>query len=173
MNKMRFGNQEGSILLWFMSIVPLVIVLLMNPPLVITVCIFASIVFGLFAISWLPYLITKYHLRPGIDKCGSNETTWLRITKDRMIMPQFDDKGPYGQTKGITYGEKADVIDDGAFPIRWVNGNPGILMYDLMNTSVDLNKSVARKKMKEEYGIRSGIDGYQKAKKEKERVHDR
>ena len=39
-------------------------------------------------------------------------------------------------------------------------------MYDLMNTSVDLDKSVARKKMSKEFGIRSGIEGYEKAKKQ-------
>jgi len=86
-------------------------------------------------------------------------------------MPQFAEKGPYGQTKGITFKEKADVIDDGNFGVRWLNGNPGIIMYDLMNTSADLNKSVARKKMKEEFGIRSGVEGYEIAKQEKEVLH--
>ena len=172
MNKIRFGNQEGSIILWFISIVPLMIIFLTSPPLIVTICIVASIIFGIFAISWMPYLISKYQLRPDIDKCMRNETTWERITKDRIITRQFVDRGPYGQTKGITHNEKADVIDDGSFPLRRMNGNPAILMYDLMNTSVDLKASVARKKMKEEFDVRSGIEGYDKAKKERMRIHD-
>ena len=166
MNRMRFGNPEASVMLWFMGIVPLVIIMAMNPPGLIVVCIFASIIFTLISACWMPYLITKNHLRPAVDKCGHNETTWLRITKDRIVVPQFVDKGPYGQTRGVTFKEKADVVDDGSFPIKWLNGNPCILMYDLMNTSVDLNKSVARKKMQKQYGIRSGIEGYHKAKNE-------
>ena len=163
MNKIRFGNIEGSILLWFISLIPLILIFITNPPMIVFALIFASMVFGLIAICWLPYLITKYDLRPGIDKCMNNETTWVRVTKDRIIKPQFVDKGPYGQTKGITHKEKADVIDDGMFPIRWMNGNPGIIMYDLMNCSIDLNKSVGRSLMKKKFKIRSGIDGYKKA----------
>uniref|UniRef100_A0A6M3M267 Uncharacterized protein n=1 Tax=viral metagenome TaxID=1070528 RepID=A0A6M3M267_9ZZZZ len=114
----------------------------------------------------MPYIIAKNQLRCAIDRCKPDETTWLRITKDHIIVPQFVDKGPYGQTKGVTYKQKADVIDDGSFPIRWLNGNPSILMYDLMNTNVDLKKSIARKKMKIRFGIRSGVEAYDKAKKE-------
>lgn len=149
-----------------MGIIPLLIVLMTNPPVIVMICTIFSIIFTMFAVAWLPYLITKYQLRPGIDKCKPNETTWARFTKDHIFMPQFVDKGPYGQTKGVTYKEKADVIDDGSFTIHWLNGNPGIIMYDLMNTSVDLNKSVARKQMSKKHGIRSGIEGYRKAKKE-------
>jgi hypothetical protein len=155
-----------------MSILPLAIIMVTNPPEIIIVCVIASVVFGLIGACWMPYLITKNHLRPAIDKCGHNETTWLRITKDRIVLPQFADKGPYGQTKGVTFREKADVMDDGAFPIRWLNGNPGIIMYDMMNTNVDLNKSVARKLMKQEHGIRSGIEGYHKAKQDKKVMFD-
>ena len=167
MNKLRFGTPEATIMIWFMGLLPLMIILSTNPPGLVMICVFASIMFTLISACMMPYIVTKNHLRPAIDKCGQNETTWLRITKDRIVIPQFVDKGPYGQTKGTTFREKADVIDDGSFPIRWFNGNPCILMYDLMNTSIDLNKSVARKKMQKEHGIRSGIEGYNKAKKER------
>lgn len=166
MNKIRFGVLEASCLLWFIGIVPLIIILLTNPPAIVMICVIASVFFTLMAVSILPYLITKYHLRPAIDKCQKDETTWCRVTKDRLVIPQFVDKGPYGQTKGVTYKAKADVIDDGNFPLHWLNGNPCILMYDLMNTSIDLNKSVARGIMRKKYGIRSGIEGYKRAEKE-------
>ena len=166
MNKFRFGNPELTIMLWLVGFFPLVLILGMNPPMIIFVCIVASCMFTFFSACWMPYLVTKYHLRPAIDKCGANETTWCRTTKDSIIIPQFVDKGPYGQTKGVTFKEKADVMDDGSFPIRWLNGNPGIIVYDLMNTNVNLKKSVARKKMKLKFGVRSGVEGYNKAKQE-------
>ena len=166
MNKIRFGNPELSILIWFMGIMPLIMVLMVTANPIIIMCILFSIIFTMFAVAWLPYLITKNHLRAGIDKCKPNETTWIRFTKDHILMPQFVDKGPYGLTKGVTYKAKADVIDDGSFAVHWLNGNPAIIMYDLMNSSVDLRKSVARKMMSKKYNIRSGIEGYEKAKKD-------
>lgn len=162
-NKIRIGHSEISICIWLMSIMPLILVMLMNPPFIVIACFLISMFIGMFAISWLPFFISKYRLRPAMDKCRENETTWCRVTKDRIIVPQFVDKGPYGQTKGITHKEKADIVDDGSFGCRWLNGNPAILMYDMMNTNIDLKKSVARKKMKEEYKVRSGVEGYKKA----------
>ena len=135
----------------------------MNPPIIYIICSIISMFIGLFAIGWLPYFVSRYHLRPQLDKCRENETTWCRVTKDRIIAAQFVDKGPYGQTKGIANKEKADIVDDGAFPCKWLNGNPAIIMYDMMNTNIDLNKSVAREKMKLKFGVRSGVEGYKKA----------
>jgi len=166
MNKIRFGNPELSVCMWFMSIVPLFLILnYYNLPLMAIFFIIISIIISLFAICWLPYLISKYHLRPGIDRYLKDETTWLRITKDHIVRPQFTDKGPYGQTKGTTYGEKADVIDDGSFPIKWMNGNSGIIMYDMLNVNINLDKNVARKQMQKKFGIRSGVEGYRNARK--------
>jgi len=175
MNKVRFGHSEYSIITWLVSIIPLLIILFVNPPQIpayesyymfVLVLIIFSIIIGIFAICWMPHLVAKYNLRPQIDKCKANETTWMRCTKDHILLSQFVDKGPYGQNKGVTYREKADIIDDGAFACKWLNGNPAVIMYDLMNTNADLNKSVARKKMKQDFGIRNGVEGYQKAKKE-------
>lgn len=176
-NKIRFGHSEYSILTWIVSIFPLFLVLFITPPFVgypamesymffLRALLILSVVIGIFAICWMPHLVAKYELRPQIDKCKRNETVWNRVTKDRIILTQFVDKGPYGQNKGVTYREKADIIDDGNFACRLLNGNPAVIMYDLMNTNVDLNKSVARKKMKEEYKVDSGIDAYKKARRE-------
>jgi len=170
-NKFRMGNPEYSILIWLVSLVPLLIILFLHPPILVTILIFFSIIIGIIAITWMPYYVSKYRLRAGLDKCKENETTWCRVTKDRIIIPQFVDKGAYGVTHGITNKEKADVVDDGSFPCKWLNGNPAIVMYDGINTSVDLLKSIARKKMMKIYGIRSGVEGYVKAKKEKKVVN--
>lgn len=172
MKRVRFGHPEYAIGCWIVSVFCVLPVLFMNPPLSVIVLTLASIFFGLIGISWLPYIVAKNQLRPAIDRAKPDETTWLRVTKDRIIVPQFVDKGPYGQTKGITYKEKADVIDDGNFPVRWLNGNPGIIMYDLMNTNADLNKSVSRGLMKKLFGVRSGIEAYNKAKDEGEVLLD-
>ena len=170
MNRIRIGHPEYGIITWIVGQIPLLLILFFNPPFIVTLLIFASITISVFGVTWLPHIISKNQLRPAIDKCKPGETTWCRVSKDRIIVPQFVTKGPYGQTKGVVYREKADVIDDGAFPIRWLNGNPCILMYDLMNTSIDLNKSVARKIMKKNFDIRSGIEAYEKCKKEKATV---
>jgi len=162
-NKFRVGNSEYSIITWIISIVPLVFVFMMSPPFLVMVMLFASILIGMVAIAWMPTLINKYKLRPAIDKCRENETTWCRVTKDRLIIPQFVDKGPYGQTKGSVNREKADVVDDGSFPCKWLNGNPAILMYDMMNTNIDLRKSVARKKIKFRWKVGNGVEAYKKA----------
>jgi len=166
MNRVRFGNSETSIMIWLISMFCSMSILFMNPPAIIIILVLVGILFGLLAICWMPYMVSKNQLRPAIDRCKPDETTWCRVTKDHIIVPQFVNKGPYGQTKGLTYKEKADVIDDGSFPVRWLNGNPCIIMYDLMNTNVDLNKSVARKKMKIKFGIRNGVEAYNRAKKE-------
>ena len=166
------GNPEISILCWFIGMFLLLLMVFLGMPTVYAIFTIMAIIFTLFGAAWCPYLICRYNLRPAIDRCKPGETTWLRVTKDHIIAPQFVDKGSYGQTKGVTFKDKADVLDDGEFGIRWLNGNPGIIMYDLMNTNVDLNKSVARKKMKQEYGIRSGVEGYQQAKKQGERIYD-
>jgi len=168
MKRVRFGHPEYGICCYLISIFCLMAICFMGPPTVVIVLIIASMFFGIIGVTWLPYIVAKNQLRPAIDRAKPDETTWLRITKDHIIAPQFVDKGPYGLTKGVTHKEKADVIDDGSFPVRWLNGNPAIIMYDLMNTNADLNKSVARKKMKEQYGVRSGIEAYNIAKDKKE-----
>ena len=166
MNSIRFGHSEYSILCWVVSLIPLLIVFVLNPPVLVIMLIIASVIISLVAICWMPSVVAKYHLRPAIDRCKSNETTWLRITKDRIIAPQFVSKGPYGQNKGVTYGKKADIIDDGTFGVKWLNGNPSVIMYDLMNTNANLDRSVARKLMTKKFKIRSGVEGYEQARKE-------
>lgn len=173
MNKIRFGNSEIAITLWIFSVFLIVFTFMYPFPLVIQLLLLFSMFLSGAAVLWLPLLINKYQLRPTIDKCGKEETTWCRCTLDRILIPQFVSKGPYGQTKGVTYKEKADVIDDGEFPCKWLNGNPAIIMYDGMNTSIDLRKSIARKQMTKKYGVRSGIEAYNLAKEKGALLHDK
>jgi len=172
MNKIRIGAPEISIMCWFVGMFLMLMTIFMGMPWIYIMFIVCAIVFTLIGTCWTNWYVCKYKLRPAIDRCRPGETTWLRVTKDHIIAPQFVDKGSYGQTKGVTFKDKADVLDDGEFGIRWLNGNPGVIMYDLMNVNADLNKSVARKLMKQKFGIRSGIEGYNLAKKQRERVLD-
>ena len=109
---------------------------------------------------WLPFQIRKNRLTPLLDEAYPDETVWLRFTKDKIFIPQFVRKSTFGVTKGLIYGEKADVLDDGDFPIKTLNGNPAVLQYDLINTTIDLKKSLARRFMKKRYNIENGVDGY-------------
>lgn len=167
-SKIRIGHPEISVCIWIVSIIPIVIILFLNPPWFITMLVIVSILIGMFAITWLPYYVSKYRLRPAIDKCRENETTWCRVTKDHIVVPQFVNKGAYGANHGVAYKDKADIVDDGSFPCRWLNGNPTNIMYDMCNTSIDLRKSVARKLMKKKYGIKNGVEAYKKAVEEKQ-----
>jgi hypothetical protein len=122
--------------------------------------VFISVFLGFFAQLWLILKVHQFRLTPLLDEAKPNETIWLRTTKDHVFIPQFVPKGTLGNTKGLIYGEKADVLDDGDFPIKTLNGNSAILMYDLINTSIDLKKSLSRRLMKKRFGIMSGVDGY-------------
>jgi len=162
--RMRFGNLETAVSIYMVGLIFFMIMILLIMPLIYIVLMFMGIIFTLSGLLWICYLVARNKLRPLIDKCKPNETVWFRYTKDRLFIPQVVPKGPYGQTKGVINGVPADVVDDGDFPVRTLNGNPGIIVYDMMNTAVDLRKSVARKQMSKKYKIRNGIEGYQKAK---------
>lgn len=112
------------------------------------------------AIIWLPYHIRKNRLTPLLDDAAPYETVWLRFTKDKIFIPQFVKKGTFGVTKGLIYGEKADILDDGDFAVKTLNGNPAVITYDLVNTTIDLKKSLGRRIMKKRYNIESGVEGY-------------
>ena len=93
-NKMRVGHSEYSIFTWIASVVPLMIILFISPPpipefqsyyMFITILIIFSIVMGIFAICWLPFLIAKNQLRPQIDKCKPGESTWLVRQRIRLL----------------------------------------------------------------------------------------
>jgi hypothetical protein len=166
--KMRFGVLETAVSIYLLGLMFFIIMILMTMPLIYIVILFMGIIFTLSGLIYACYAVARNKLRPLIDKCKPNETVWFRFTKDRLFYPQIVPKGPYGQTKGVINGVPADVVDDGDFSVRAINGNPGIIMYDMMNTAVDLKKSVGRKQMAKKYKIRNGIEGYQKAKEQGE-----
>lgn len=126
--------------------------------------IFISAFINFFAQLWPVIQIRKNRLMPLLDEAYPDETVWLRFTKDKIFIPQFVKKSTFGVTKGLIYGEKADILDDGDFPVKTLNGNPATITFDLMNTTIDLKKSLARRFMKKRYNVESGVDGYKLAR---------
>jgi len=168
---MRFGHQETSISIYIIGAAPLILVMLYHEDFLLRFLAFISLFFTLLALCWILFIISRTRVSPLINKASPDETVWLRITKDRIFIPQFVRKGPYGQTKGVVFGAKADVLDDGDFPVKTLNGNPALIMYDMMNTAVNLKKSVARKETGNIFNIKTGRDAYKLAK-EKKKVID-
>jgi len=162
------GHQEISAGIFIISLVPLAIILGWPVPDIIKILIIASILFSFFAVLWPNYLISYNRLQPLINRIRpEEEVVWVRITKNRMLSFQVAKKGAYGQTKGIVHKHKADVVDKGDFPVRCINGNSAILVYDMMSHNVNAEHAVAWKKIFKKFKIRRGKDAYKKAKDEK------
>jgi len=157
---MRYGHCEKALTVWILSLFPILIMVFLGMPFWYKLLVFISLFISFFAMIWLPFQIRKNRLTPLLDEAYPDETVWLRFTKDKIFIPQFVRKSTFGVTKGLIYGEKADVLDDGDFPIKTLNGNPAVLQYDLINTTIDLKKSLARRFMKKRYNIENGVDGY-------------
>jgi len=145
--------------------VPLAFLIYIGMPFFYTIATAFTIFISFFAQMWPIHQVRKNRLTPLLDDAMPNETVWLRFTKDRIFIPQFVRKGIFGDTKGIIYGEKADQLDEGEFPIKTLNGNPAVLVYDMMNTTIDLRKSVSRRFMKKRYNIENGVEGYNIARR--------
>lgn len=161
---MRYGHLEKGLSLWIIGMVPLAFMIYMGMPMVYKLAGGLTIFISFFAQMWPVYQIRKNRLTPLLDDAMPHETVWLRFTKDRIFVPQFVKKSAFGVTKGVIYGEKADVLDEGDFPIKTLNGNPAVITYDMINTTIDLKKSVARRFMKKRYKVENGIDGYNTAR---------
>lgn len=157
---MRYGNCAKAFSLYVISLVPLLLILMLGMPFFYKLAVGLSSFISFFAMIWLPYQIRKNRLTPLMDDAFPDETVWLRFTKDRIFIPQFVKKGTFGVTNGLIYGEKADVLDEGDFPVKTLNGNPAVIIYDMVNTTIDLRKNISRKFMKKRYSIESGIEGY-------------
>ena len=162
---MRYGHCEKGLTLWLISIVPLLLMVIYGMPFFYKLSAGIVAFISFFAQLWPTFQIYKNRLTPLLDEATPDETVWLRFTKDHVFVPQFVKKGTLGNTKGVIYGEKADILDDGDFPVKTLNGNSAIITYDLINTSIDLKKSLARRFMKKRYDVTGGVDGYKLAHK--------
>jgi len=134
-------------------------------PVIIKVFILVGIIFTLFGIIWINYLVSYNQLTPLINHIRADkELIWVHVTKDNLLTFKLAKTGVYGQTKGMMGSKKADVINKGDFPIRFINGNRGIITYEKMSHNINLDHAVAWKKLFEEQKISTGEEAYQKAK---------
>jgi len=162
------GHQEVSMLIYVIGTVPFLIVLSWGLPFTVNALIIMGMIMILFAAIWPNFLISYNKLQPLINRIPPTDVVWLRFTKDGMFIPQVAKKGAYGQTKGIIYKQKADVIDKGDFPVRCINGNPGILVYDMISHNINPKQAVAWKRLFKKYNVESGKEAYKKAKEDEE-----
>lgn len=158
------GNQSVSIMVYMIGLSMFLLVFFISTSFFIQILMIFGIIFTLFALLWINYIISYNHLQVFINRIKPNQQVWLRFTSDGMFIPQLVKKGPYGQTKGVMYKQKADVIDKGDFPIRLINGNSGLIVYDRISHNINLKHAASWKKLFKEYEVSSGIDAYKKAK---------
>jgi len=164
-NENMIGNQELSIMLSVFGIFFIMIAMLMGMPFMYAFILFIGMTLMMSATIWLCYIISYNKLQPLINRIKpEGETVWIRITKSGKLTFQVAKNGPYGQTKGIANHENADVIDKGDFPIRCINGNPAILMWDMTSSNINPKLVVGWKQMVKKFGIRSSREAYVKAK---------
>ncbi len=157
---MRYGHLEKGFSLWIIGAIPIGLMVFLGMPFMFNIMAGLSLFILFFAQLWPVYHIRKNYLTPLLDDCYPDETVWLRFTRDKIFVPQFVKKSTFGATKGIVYGEKADVLDEGDFPVKTLNGNPAVIQFDMINTTIDLKQNLARRFMKKRYNIEGGVDAY-------------
>lgn len=164
------GQQEVSVSIMLMGILCFVLILMDRLASDLTkILVIAGMMFCIFAIGWLCYLISYNKLQPLINRIRpETDIVWVRITKGGMLTFQVARKGVYGQTKGIVSKHHADVVDKGDFPIRTINGNSAILVYDMMSHNANPKNAVAWKQIFKRHKIERGKDAYGIAKAEGE-----
>lgn len=170
---MRFGNCEKGAMLYVIGLFPLIILLFINKiaifqageqvPFWYSLLMVMSMFLTFMGLIWIILSINKNRLRGLMDEIKPEEVVLLRITQDGIFIPQVAPKGTFGTAKTVIYGEDADFFDTGEFPMKTLNGNRAMLVYDLMNVSINPKRSVARKVMKKY--VSDGRDGYKLAKK--------
>ena len=165
---MRFGNLEKGLFLYVSGMLPFLLLIYINKiavfkageqiPFWYSLMIVMGCFIQLMGIVWIIAKSRGSRSYVLMDDAFPEEVVVIRITKDGIIIPLFAPKGTYGKAETTCYGENADFMDDGAFPLRTINGNPAIIVYDLLNTALDFRRSIARKYMKRH--VEDGPDGY-------------
>ena len=173
---MRFGNLEKGVFLYVSGMMPFLILIYINKiavfaegeqiPFWYSIIIMMGCFIQFMGIIWIVAKARGSRSYVFMDDANPEEVVVLRVTKDGIILPLFAPKGTYGKAETSCYGENADFMDDGEFPLRTINGNPAIITYDLLNTALDFKRSIARKQMTRH--VENGIEGYKLWKKKKD-----
>lgn len=180
---MRFGNLEKGLFLYVSGMMPFWILMYINSiavfkegemiPFWYSIMMLMGVFIQFMGLIWIVAKSRGSRSYVMMDEANPEEVVVIRVTKDGIIIPLFAPKGTYGKAETLCYGENADFMDDGSFPLRTINGNPAIIVYDLLNNALDFRRSIARKHMKRY--VENGVDGYKiwkRIKKEKYDVGD-
>jgi len=170
--RLKFGNREKSVAIFITGLIPILLAVWIASMVVfregetIPIWFFALLLMGVMILFvsfiWILSKIGGNRLVPLIDPTEPDEIVVFRVTKDGIIIPLIAPKGTYGKAETICYGNDADFMDTSDFPYRTINGNPAMIVFDMLNTGLDLKRSVARKYMKKH--VVNGVDGYKIAK---------
>ena len=134
---------------------------------------FMSVLFFAIGFIYNCYIIVVNRCRVLIETCPPDKLIWHRYTKDGLYLPEWADKGAFGVTKSKMYNHNSIVINKGDFPVRTVNGNQGIIVYDHLATNVNLRRCVAWQKIFRKHKVRSGKEAYMKAEKDGQTYKDK
>jgi hypothetical protein len=177
---MRFGNREKTVLIYIVGLLPFLILIYINKiavfkegemiPFWYTLLLIMGCFIQFIAILWIIAKVSGNRTPPLMDDAGPEEVVTIRVTKDGIIVPLFAPKGRYGKAETVCYGSDADFMDTGDFPLRTIGGSPAIIVFDMLNTSMDLRRSVARKYMKKH--VENGVDGYKIWKRKKSDINE-
>jgi len=181
---MRFGNLEKGLFIYIVGMMPFVILIYINKiayfkegeqiPFWYSIMMIMSVFIQFMGVVWIVAKVRGNRAHIFMDDTAPEEIVILRVTKDGIFVPTVAPKGTYGKAETLCYGDDADFMDDGEFRLRLINGNPAIISYDLLNTSIDLRRSLARKYMKKH--VENGPEAYKlwkRSKKPKKPKKDR
>lgn len=170
---MRFDNLEKGLFLYVLGMMPFIILIYINKiaafkegeqiPFWYSLMMIMGLFIMFMGVVWIIAKVRGTRSYVMMDEIAPDEIVIIRVTNDGVIVPTVAPKGTYGKAETICYGDNADFMDDGEFRLRLINGCPAIICYDLLNTAIDLRRSLARKKMKQY--VENGPDAYKHWKK--------
>ena len=173
---MRFGTLEKGLLLFVSGMFPFWILIYINSiasfkegemiPFWYSIMIIMGVFIQFMGITWIILKVRGNRAYIFTDETAPEEIVIIRVTNDGVIVPTVAPKGTYGKAETLCYGDDADFMDDGEFRLRLINGSPAIICYDLLNTAIDLRRSMSRKIMKRH--VENGTEAYRFWKKKKE-----
>ena len=165
---MRFGNLEKGLFIYVIGMMPFAILIWINKiaffkegeqiPFWYSIMMIMAVFIQFMGVVWIVAKVRGNRVYVFMDEIAPDEIVLIRVTKDGIVVPTVAPKGTYGKAETLCYGDDADFMDDGAFRLRLINGVPVIIVYDLLNTAIDLRRSMARKIMSKH--VENGPEGY-------------
>ena len=165
---MRFGNLEKGLFLYVSGTLPFLLLIYINKiayfkageqiPFWYSLMIIMGVFIQFMGMVWIIAKVRGTKAYVMMDETMPDEIVDIRVTNDGIIVPTIARKGTSGKAETIHYGDDADIMDDGEFRLRLINGCPAIITYDALNMAIDLRRSFARKRMSQH--VENGPDAY-------------